>query len=265
MSEVSGAVDELLDLVGSLGRDAESARAGELRVRQKVDRSLVTDVDVMIETEVYNFLRHKFPNDSVQGEEGCRFDGTSDFTWLIDPIDGTQQYVRGQDFWGILVARVNGVNPDVGVIAHPARAEVLWAERGRGCFSRTGDVATQLSVSGVSRLDEAYLLHNGLEFARRAGRVGGLSFLARSAAAERGYADSFGHTEVIRGRAEVMVDFLAEPHDIAAVACCVAEAGGRWSGGDPSGSVLRPGSMSITSNGKIHDEVLRIMGAKDAS
>lgn len=244
-------VDELLRLVEDLGDKAVQARTAGVATRRKPDRTVVTEMDVYIEEKLFEFIRANFPDDGFAGEEGRAVASRSGRVWLIDPIDGTQQYVRGQDFWGILVACVADEVPDLGIIAHPARRDVVWAERGKGCYARTRAGDERLHTSLVDRIEDAYVLHNGIDFASRTGKLDQLRRIVRSAEAERGYADSFGHTEVIRGRADVMIDFLAEPHDIAAVAVCAAEAGGSWSGLSRPDSVHQPGSVSVTANGHL--------------
>ncbi|MEH0928451.1 inositol monophosphatase family protein [Micromonospora sp. CPCC 205558] len=244
-------VEELLQLVNELGEKALQAHSAGIATRRKPDRTVVTEMDVYIEDRLFEFVRTHFPDDGFAGEEGRAVTSRSGRVWLVDPIDGTQQYVRGQDFWGILVACVADDVPDLGVIAHPARRDLVWAERGKGCHSRTQAGEEQLRTSLVDRIEDAYVLHNGIDFACRTGKLDQLRRIVRTAEAERGYADSFGHTEVIRGRADVMIDFLAEPHDIAAVAVCVAEAGGSWSGLTRQDSVHQPGPVSVTANGHL--------------
>ncbi|MFY1597913.1 inositol monophosphatase family protein [Micromonospora sp. WMMD737] len=248
MSDYRYPVQELLQLVNELGDKAVQARAAGIATQRKPDRTVVTEMDLYIEKKLFEFVRTRFPDDGFAGEEGKAVASRSGRVWLVDPIDGTQQYVRGQDFWGILVACVADDVPDLGVIAHPARQEVVWAERGKGCHAGTGAREERLRTSLVDRIEDAYVLHNGIDFACRTDKLDQLRRIVRSAEAERGYADSFGHTEVIRGHADVMIDFLAEPHDIAAVAVCVAEAGGSWSGLNGQNSVHQPGQVSVTAN-----------------
>jgi fructose-1,6-bisphosphatase/inositol monophosphatase family enzyme len=90
-------------------------------VGRKADRSLVTEIDRSNEAALADLLKSIFPADGITGEEGTRRPSTNDIRWLIDPIDGTRQFVRGQLFWGILVARLHGDKPVYGAIYHPPR------------------------------------------------------------------------------------------------------------------------------------------------
>lgn len=254
-ADVRYPVNALIRLVQELGQDAIKAREHGVRARLKADRTFVSEADLHVERRLFEEIGSFFPDDGFFGEEGHGKSSTSGRTWIVDPIDGTQQYVRGQDFWGILVACVVDGQPEFGIISHPSREEVIWAVRNGGCFERGVRGDAPLRVSDITDLEDSYVLHNGIDFASQTGHLPQLREIVRVAQAERGYADSFGHAEVIRGRAEVMIDFLAEPQDVAAVALCVTEAGGCWRGTGKSDTVERPGAASITSNAAIADQI----------
>lgn len=262
MNTTNRSYAELVDFLHHLGQKTLAQQLSPMDVSRKHDRSLVTRVDRENETAIAGIVLELFPGDGIAGEEGSRVPSMTGRQWLIDPIDGTRQFVHGQPLWGILIACLEGDNPVFGAVYHPSTQSVVWAQLNGGCFQVFRDGSTvRLRVSDVGEISSAYLLHNGVEFARRAGSQHQLIELCRSVDAERGYADSFGHIEVISGRADVMVDFLPEAHDIAAIALCVTEAGGRWIsvGG---GSSSQPSPVTVTVNAALANAVVEILRPK---
>ncbi len=250
-----GIMNEVLPLV---------RKAGEIAIRMwqtsrnestfKTDGSPVTSADIAIEKLLRNGINRLYPYDGIMGEEGSFIKTRSGRVWNIDPIDGTIQFMRGQDFWAILLALDDFRVGRVGIISFPARNELIYASRNNGCWEENRNGRSKLQVSGVSDLSEGYVLHNGLSFAQQANKVENLKNIVTRAYAERGYADAFGHAEVIRGNSDVMIDFLTEYHDIAAIRVAVIEAGGKWSSLDGTQDLSSKGS--ITSNGILHAEAL---------
>src|SRR6201995_551746 len=137
-----------------------SARFGalDLRIDTKPDLTPVTDADRAVATEQREALAGERPGDSVVGEE---FGGTTTFTgrqWVIDPIDGTKNFVRGVPVWASLIALLDDGVPTVGVVTAPALQRRWWASRGQGAFvSVDGGPPRTLSVSSVAQLDSASL------------------------------------------------------------------------------------------------------------
>jgi fructose-1,6-bisphosphatase/inositol monophosphatase family enzyme len=263
---MSSHYQDVIENLRQLGESTRDQQDSQVETARKADRSLVTNVDRSNEAKIVSMLDSCFPADAVHGEEGSQRPGDDGrYLWLIDPIDGTRQFVHGQPFWGILVARLLGSQPVFGAIYHPSTNSVVWAESGAGCYRSPEEGRhTRLFVSGTTDLSQAYLLHNGLAFAERAGAGPALSSLCRRVDAERGYADSYGHVEVISGRADLMIDCLPEPHDIAAVAICVAEAGGEWFSVD-GGTPARPGPMTVTTNRELGRQILDVCAETGAA
>ena len=135
----------------------------DLRVDTKPDLTPVTDADRAVETDVRQALGRERPGDSVVGEE---FGGTTTFTgrqWIIDPIDGTKNFVRGVPVWASLIALLEDGVPIVGVVSAPALQRRWWAARGQGAFAAVdGARARRLSVSSVAELGSASLSFSSL-------------------------------------------------------------------------------------------------------
>ncbi|WP_374022438.1 inositol monophosphatase family protein [Mycobacterium sp. HNNTM2301] len=255
--------DLTLALTLADGADAlTSARFGalDLRIETKPDLTPVTDADRSVETELREVLGRERPQDSILGEE---FGGTTTFTgrqWVIDPIDGTKNFVRGVPVWASLIALLEDGVPVVGVVSAPALQRRWWAARGLGAFVAVGGAPPRpLSVSSVAQLDSA-----------------SLSFSSLSGWAEHGLRDRFiGLTDAVwRVRAfgdflsyclvaEGAVDIAAEPEvsvwDLAALDVLVREAGGTMTGLDGVAGPHR--GSAVATNGPLQQLVLGALGA----
>src|SRR6201998_1973045 len=124
----------------------------DLRVDTKPDLTPVTDAARAVEADLREVLGRERPDDSVVGEE---FGGTTTFSgrqWIIDPIDGTKNFVRGVPVWASLIALLEDGVPTVGVVSAPALRRRWWAARGQGAFAAVdGAPPRRLSVSSVAR------------------------------------------------------------------------------------------------------------------
>jgi histidinol-phosphatase len=238
-------------------------RADDLVVETKPDLTPVSDADKAVEALVRERLAQQRPGDRVVGEEqgGDRpQDGWQGRHWVVDPIDGTKNFVRGVPVWATLVALVDGTDVVVGVVSAPALGRRWWAARGDGAWGSwngDGDGAQprRLRVSGVRAVGDASLSYSD----RRGWPDGGAGFdrLAAACWRTRAYGDFWSHVLVAEGT----VDIAAEPDlsvwDVAALVPVVAEAGGRVTGRD-GGPVLLGGG-AVSSNGLLHDDVLDLL------
>jgi histidinol phosphatase-like enzyme (inositol monophosphatase family) len=224
-------------------------RNAALAVDHKADGSPVTAADLAAETLIREQLRERFPDDAVIGEEHQDTTGTSGRTWVIDPIDGTKAFARGVPLYSNLLALVDEHGPAIGVINLPALGETVWAGRGRGAFLN-GDpcrVSDQASLAG------AYAMTSGFGY----WPDDALLAVLRSPMIFRTWGDAYGYALVATGRAEAMIDPLANPWDVAPMAVIIPEAGGRYStfDGDDGPDAWRTGS-GVGTNGAVHDALL---------
>ncbi|MBV9594299.1 MAG: histidinol-phosphatase [Actinobacteria bacterium] len=255
----SGADDLALALSLADAADLIStARFGatDLLVESKPDLTPVTDADRAVEESLRARLAHARPSDEVVGEEfGGPAVSDTGRRWVIDPIDGTKNYVRAVPVWATLIALMDGPEVTVGVVSAPALGRRWWAARRAGAWASTfGGPPRRLRVSGVSRLPDASLAYSSLggwgEIGRREAFLGLLDRVWRS----RAYGDFWSYMLVAEGA----VDLAAEPDlslwDMAALVPIVTEAGGRFT--SLSG---RPGpheSSAAASNGLLHEALL---------
>ncbi len=227
----------------------------DLRVDTKPDLTPVSDADLACETLVREQLSRVRPDDAVLGEE---FGGTARFAgrqWIVDPIDGTKNFVRGVPVWATLIALLDDGVPVVGVVSAPALKRRWWAAAGLGAFGTfDGGAPQQLSVSGVDTLADASLGFSSLSGWADRGIRDRFIALTDEVWRVRGYGDFLNYCFVAEGA----VDITAEPEvslwDLAALDILVREAGGRFSSLD--GAAGPHGGSAVASNGRLHDLVL---------
>jgi histidinol-phosphatase len=244
----------LADVAAEIGL-SRFRRTG-LEVKAKADRTLVTEADLAIEAAVRRELAETFPDDEVLGEEEGGTHEPGGRVWVVDPIDGTANYARGIPIWGVLVAlRVDGRSV-VGVVDAPALGERYAAVAG-GTATCNGD---PIHVSDVTAIEDAHVLTAQLGDVLRGPYREGVEDLIRDAWRDRGFGDFWAHMLVAGGGADVMLEPELNLWDFAAPQVVVEVAGGRmttFEGGPP----VHRGSV-VTTNGHLHDEVLRRLAAR---
>lgn len=236
-------------------------KAQDLKVEQKPDLTAVTDADRGVEEALRRTLATVRPRDAVLGEEMAPT-GHGPRQWIIDPIDGTANFVRGVPVWATLIAlMVDGV-VRVGLVSAPLLNRRWWAAEGEGAHTgRTLLKSTRINVSGVSKVSDAFLSYSSVRGWISSGRGQGFVDLLRDSARTRAFGDFWSYMLVAEG----VVDMAAEPelalHDKAALDVIVREAGGRFTDLDGRDGTDGPGA--IASNGLLHDELVERLQAVD--
>ncbi|MEM9467920.1 MAG: inositol monophosphatase family protein [Actinomycetota bacterium] len=223
----------------------------ELAVEHKGDGSPVTIADRDAESLVRARLAERFPDDGVVGEEHDDTEGTSGRRWVVDPIDGTKAFTKGVPLYSTLIALIDDHGPAVGVIHLPGLGETVAAGRGLGATAN----GAPCQVSAHDTLDGAYATTSGFGYWPPAD----LQRLLDSDLVVRTWGDAYGYALVATGRAEAMIDPLANPWDVAPMAVIIPEAGGRFSnydGVEQSDSWQR--YSGVATNGRIHDDLLTL-------
>ena len=226
---------------------------GRIAAEPKPDGSFVTAADKAVEAAVRTVLTEHSDLPILGEEEGGRLDPSSP-TWVVDPIDATNNFLRGIPVFGTLIGLAVGDDVPVGVVSAPALGERWSAARGLGTHRNGARVA----VSDIATLAEAQVLHGGLDWWR--GAPGGWDALGRLSDAAwrtRGFGDFWMHLLVAGGMAEVAVERDLKPWDAAAVIAVVTEAGGRITSWD-GGSTLQTGE-ALSTNGLVHDQVTALL------
>jgi histidinol-phosphatase len=244
------AVHECAELAGAV---ALSHYRRTLAVEWKGDGSPVTVADRGAEEAARAWVRARFPADGLLGEEFGEAPGSSGRRWVIDPIDGTKAFVRGVPLWGSLVAVVEGERVLAGAASFPAVGETIAAALGCGSWHD----GARARVSAIADLRAAtVLVTDDRVFTSPAWRDG-WARLAAPAAVCRTWGDAFGYLMVATGRAEVMVDPVANPWDIACFQPVIEEAGGLFTSLD--GAATAFGGHSIATNAALAAESRRIL------
>jgi len=229
-------------------------RATDLRVESKPDLTPVTDADAAVEEQLRRRLGAARPHDAVLGEEQG-LTGAGPRQWVVDPIDGTKNYVRGVPVWATLVALQVDGRVDVGVVSAPALGRRWWAARGQGAYAgSTLAGGVPLRVSAVADLADASLSFSSLSGWQAQGRLLGLLALTGKAWRTRAYGDFWSHMLVAEGAVDASFEPDVSLWDLAALQVVVEEAGGRFT--DLAGEARPDGGSAVCSNGLLHDEVL---------
>jgi histidinol-phosphatase len=233
-------------------------RARDLTVETKPDLTPVTDADRSAEQLVRSQLSRARPRDAVLGEEMGESEGSTRRQWVVDPIDGTKNFVRGVPVWATLLALLDDGVPVLGVVSAPALGRRWWAATGTGAWSGPRlSSATRLRVSGVSDLADASLSHSELWEWQDAGRLQGFLELTRRVWRTRGYGDFWSYALVAEGSVDVACEPELALHDMAALVPLVTEAGGRFSSVDGQDGPF--GASAVATNGLLHEEVLALL------
>jgi len=225
-------------------------RAADLVVDTKPDLTPVTEVDRAAEVALRAIIASERPGHGVLGEEFGDDPGDGDCRWVLDPLDGTKNFVRGIPVWATLIALEEGGRITAGVVSAPALGRRWWAARGEGAWAD----GRPIRVSAVESIADAQLSYDSVpEFDAR-GLTASFLALARDCWRTRGYGDFWSHVLVAEGAFDIAVEPEVEYWDMAAVQVIVEEAGGRFS--DLSGSPRADGGSALATNGLLHDEVL---------
>jgi histidinol-phosphatase len=231
--------------------------AADLHVEAKPDLTPVSDADRAVEEAIRRELAAERPADVVVGEEygddGADLADRPSRRWIVDPIDGTKNFVRGVPVWATLLGLEADGEMVIGVASAPALGRRWWAARDLGAWTRTlTHGVRRCEVSAVASLDDAFV-----SYSSREGWGAGFDDLLGRVWRTRAYGDFLSHVLVAEGGVDVACEPEVSLWDLAALQPIVEEAGGRFS--DLSGRA-DPGLGSVVcSNGRLHDEVLRIL------
>lgn len=241
---------ELADAADALTLDRFGAL--DLHIETKPDLTPVTDADKSAEDLLRSSLTASRPDDSIFGEE---FGGTPAFSgrqWVLDPIDGTKNFVRGVPVWCTLIALLLDGSPVVGVVSAPALGRRWWAGAGVGAFTSFGGAKRRISVSGVDNLASASLSFSDLTgWDDRRSRF---LDLTDETWRVRAYGDFWSHCLVAEGAVDIAVEPDLKPWDLAPLDILVREAGGSFTNfyGEPGPH----GVSAVSTNGLLHERVL---------
>jgi histidinol-phosphatase len=231
--------------------------ARDLEVHTKSDASPVTEADLATERAIRDILEAERPGDGILGEEfGTTESGSRQ--WIIDPIDGTANYLKGIPMWTTLIAlAIDGV-PEVGVVSQPAIGRRWWGATGHGAWTADPDgTPRRLAVSSIDDIARSSVSFQSIEQWDEVGRLDDLVRLTRAVWRDRGYGDAWPYMLLAEGRLEFVAEFGVKEYDIASHVPIIREAGGRLT--SISGADTIDARSALATNGILHDDFLALL------
>ena len=222
------AYDDDLRLAHVLADTADSVtmsrfKAQDLVVRTKPDLTPVSDADTAVEESIRSTLSRARPRDAVHGEE-LPDTGHGPRRWILDPIDGTKNFVRGVPVWATLIALMDGDDVVAGLVSAPALGRRWWAGTGSGAWTgKSLSAASRMSVSKITGLGDASLSYSSLSSWRAHGREKPFIGLTRDVWRSRAYGDFWSYMLVAEGAVDVAAEPEVALHDLAAPSIVVTE------------------------------------------
>ena len=253
----SNHLDEMLDFAISAAQEAGRVTLeffrSDLAVRTKGDRSPVTMADLKAEEKLRELISSRYPDHDITGEEYGETSKSSQYRWILDPIDGTQSFIRGVGMYGVLIGLELGGQPVLGVANFPALGELVYAARGLGCYWN----GRRIRASEIADISEATLLMTDVPALYEYGRGQAYRQLSGLVRLERTWGDCYGHILVATGRAEIMLDPVMNVWDCAPLLPILQEAGGTFT--DWNGVATIRGGNALSTNGRLFDRVKEII------
>ncbi|MCX6396419.1 MAG: histidinol-phosphatase [Propionibacteriales bacterium] len=236
-------------------------KALDLHVMTKPDLTPVTDADQAVEDGLRRTLSRARSRDAVLGEEQGSV-GHSQRRWVVDPIDGTKNFVRGVPVWATLIALMVDEEVVVGVVSAPALNRRWWAAKDGGAWTGTSLLrASAIQVSDVSRIEDASFSYSSIEGWEERGQLDDFLSLARRCWRTRAFGDFWSYMLLAEGAVDIAAEPELELYDMAALDIIVREAGGIFTSlaGEPGPT----GGNAVATNGKLHDQALAFLGSID--
>ncbi len=226
----------------------------EVKTNIKQDLTPVTIADQKAEELIKKIVLQEFPDHSFLGEENSLVETESEYKWVVDPIDGTKQYMRQIPIFATQLALFKGDEVIVGVSNAPALDELMYAQKGEGAFLND----ESLRVSQIDKLKDAYMVYGSITHFDKQGLLENLINLENKSLAHRGYADFWGYHLLAQGKVDVMVEAKIKIWDVAALSLIVSEAGGKmtnFAGEDLNQDI----KTAIATNDLLHQQVVDLI------
>jgi len=241
-----------LEAARAAGEIAMRYYRGGFEVTIKPDQTPVTQADQEAEKAIRAVLSRAMPGCGFLGEE-FGAEGPTSRRWIIDPIDGTKNFVRHIPIWAVLIALEEDGEITTGVVHNPVTGELFWARKGEGAWAN----GERIHVSSCASMKDAMLLHSSLNLLKHIGYWDGFVRLVDATSRQRGFGDYYGYCLVAAGKGEIYAEGDLKPWDAAPMKILVEEAGGRLTDfeGKPD---IYTGTV-LASNGLLHDEALRLL------
>lgn len=252
---MSAFLDVAFEAIKAAGKVTLGHYSGRIRARAKADGSPVTSADLGAERAIRKVISKRFPGHDFYGEEYGQTAKGSDYCWLIDPIDGTKNYVDRIPLWGTLIALMKRDELILGVSHVPLMNELLWAEKGKGAHLN----GRRVRVSGIQKISQSMISYGSLPAFKERHKQSALLRLISACRRQRSFGDLWPYHLLASGKLDVVTEAAIKPVDVAPFAIIIEEAGGMTSDiyGKPFDLEI---SSFLATNGKLHREVLRRLG-----
>jgi histidinol phosphatase-like enzyme (inositol monophosphatase family) len=249
--EIRDFLDFAVDAAVEAGKITMDYFLESLDIDIKTNDTPVTEADRKAEKHIRKCIETAYPTHSILGEEEGEKEKGADYRWIIDPIDGTQSFIRGVPLYTVLIALEMKGEPLLGIIHNPPLRETVAAATGLGCFYN----GNTCRVSSTSKLEKAWvqvtdyadLFRRRPKFAKR---------LLEKANSCRTWGDAYGYLLVATGRVDVMIDPIMKVWDIAPLKPIITESGGVFTDLDGNPNAL--GESSIACNEILHKQIMQL-------
>ncbi len=249
-----------LRIAQAAGDLALEYRRGGIGFESKQDESPVTIADRECEKLIVNSLTEAFPEDGLLGEEGATRDSANGRKWIIDPIDGTRDFIRGTRAWSVLIGLEERGEIVAGFAYFPAMREMFWASKGNGAYWRAPEGEQRIQISDKKTKAEALLCLNGFSLLERYGFAEALVPWLAGFWTVRSMGGCVDSMLVSSGRADVWIEAQAKPWDLAPICIIAKEAGATTF--DFAGKDTIYGGNYVITVPPLADEVLRFVSRR---
>ena len=212
----------VLRIAAAAGENAKHIRERGITAETKPDDSPVTIADRDNERLIRDGIEREFPADGILGEEGSSKPGTSGRRWIVDPIDGTRDFVRGNRFWCILIAIEEAEEALAGVAHFPMLDETYWATRGGGAYLN----GKRLQASAIDSIEASVFCASGLQLAQVRPYLPRVTGLMQRAWSVRAHGGGLDACMVAAGHVDIWFEPKVEVWDLAPLRLIIEEAGG---------------------------------------
>lgn len=245
-------IDIAIEAAKAGGKLALKYFENTLKVQYKKDLSPVTQADVSVEKLIRNILSSKFPDHGFIGEELPAKNPNNKFVWIVDPIDGTRDYIRKIPNWSVMIALLQNGQPIIGVIYLPVLKTLITAQKNKGTFLN----GERAKVSQVKNLKQAYISFGTLKRFAQENQMKVLSKLSQICASPRCYGN-LGLIYLLEGKVDILLDAYGGIHDFAPASIIVEEAGGKFT--DWDGNFKLDSYNGLFTNSLLHNQILKIL------
>ena len=252
-----------IEIVMEAGKITNSYFKKNLVIENKEENAFnpVTVADKLTEKKIREMLERLYPDDAIFGEEYGKKEGSTEFTWIIDPIDGTKAFISGIPTWGILLSLVRNNEPIIGVIYQPFTGEIFWGGFGQSfkqMIVKT-DSPQSLSVRKCENISNAVVATSSPIISNQLFQTG-LDKIMNIAKLERYGIDCYAYAMLADGSIDAVIEFGLQEYDIRAPEAIVLSAGGLVSNLDGS-YPLTGGNVIASGDQRVHDQLIKVFNS----